>query len=41
MVVEMKSIKLYEVLVVEINKRYRDNVEINELCRFIGSKLIK
>jgi hypothetical protein len=39
MIVEMNSVKLNDQLVKEINKRYRDNIEINDLCLYISSKL--
>lgn len=39
MVVEMKSIKLNENLLDEIEKRYRDNREINQLCCIVSAKI--
>lgn len=39
MMIEMNSIKLNDQLVKEINKRYRDNIEINDLCLYISLKL--
>jgi hypothetical protein len=39
MVTEMKSIKLNETLLKEIEKRYRDNREISELCRIVIEKI--
>jgi hypothetical protein len=39
MLIEMKSIRLNETLINDINKRFRDNANISNLCSFINTKI--
>jgi hypothetical protein len=39
MIIELKSIKINDNLIFEISQRFRDNLEISELCIFLQKKL--
>ena len=39
MVVEMKSVKLNETLINEISRRFRDNLNISQMCYIVNSKI--
>jgi hypothetical protein len=39
MLVELKSLSLHERLIADIAQRFRDNIEISEVCVFVIGKI--
>lgn len=39
MVIELKSLCLHEKLIADIAQRFRDNIEISEVCAFVINKV--